>query len=304
MINFKSVGLEDKLWIDRLLASEDSMSADFNFTNIYVWDNTYRQKVAEFSGRLLIRLMYCCTPFYAFPVGGGDLKAAVEALREDAAAFGAPLKIRGITSENLLLLEALYPGEFEVADDCFSFDYVYTAQKLAELPGKKLSSKRNHINRFVESNDWSFEPVTEENLRECIAMSEEWYQQNREHGNFEDERLALDRAFQSFKYLGLEGGILRSSGQIIGFTIGERLNSNTYIVHFEKAFSHIQGSYAMINREFARYVRERFPRLVYINREDDMGVENLKKAKRSYYPDLMVEKFTATWSGSVGKVIC
>ena len=125
------------------------------------------------------------------------------------------------------------------------------------------------------------------------AWAEEMY---RLHGRTNpEEQLALKRAFQDFDFLGLEGGLLRTKGEVVAFTIGEKQNGDTYTVHFEKAFSRVRGAYPMINREFVRYVRQLYPEVVYINREDDMGMENLRKAKRSYYPDFMVEKYTASF---------
>ncbi len=299
MIPFKQVTLEDKDWIDKLCKEEDSRSADHNFTNIFVWDDSFMQKVAEVHGCLAIRLGYEDHPFYAYPVGAGDTKAAILALKEDSASHGVPLRLRGITAPHIGALEAMFPGEFQLTNDRFVYDYIYSAEKLASLGGKKLHAKRNHINRFIENNpDWSFEPVTAENIGQCAAFNEEWLALNGgdDPSEYEDEVLALRRTFANYEYLGLEGGILRAGGKTIAYTIGEKTGSDTYDVHFEKAHYDIQGSYAMINREFVRYVTEKHPEIKYINREDDMGLENLRKAKESYYPEFMVEKHTAVWS--------
>lgn len=293
MIEFKTVVLEDKCWMNNYIKLENSRNADCNFTNIYIWDMSFRQRVAEYGGRLLIKLMYHGTPFYAFPIGSGDLEPVIMALKADADSHEVPLKIRGIRRENLALLEEHFPQKFEITADTDVFDYVYSLEKMATLAGKKLHSKRNHINRFVENNDWSFEMITPEIIPECIELCRRWAEENTGNGNNLAEYMALDRAFENYQVLGLEGGVLRSNGEAIGFTIGERLNSDTYIVHFEKAINSIQGAYAMVNREFARFVREKYPDILYLNREDDMGMENLRKAKRSYYPELMVEKYTA-----------
>jgi len=295
MIDFKTVSLGDKAWIDRLIKLEDSKNADCNFTNIFVWDDSFHQEVAEYCDRLLIKLMCHGTPFYAFPIGAGDLKPVIEALREDAQSHGAPLKIRGITRENVALLEEHFPQKFEIIEDADVFDYVYTLEKMALLTGKKLHGKRNHINRFVEDNNWSFDAIGADDIPLCIKLCQQWLEEGNGHGNVHAEHLALKRVFENYFALGLEGGVLRSDGEAIGFTIGERLNSDTYIVHFEKAVGHIQGAYAMVNRQFARYVVEKYPDLRYVNREDDMGMENLRKAKRSYYPEFMIEKYTAVW---------
>ena len=171
---------------------------------------------------------------------------------------------------------------------------------LAELGGKKLHAKRNHINRFVENNPtWTYEEITPATLPECLEMDKEWYRRSlqregdAEERDLGDEGIALRTAMEHYEELGLEGGLIRVYGEVVAFTIGDRLSADTYDVHFEKAYGELQGAYAMINREFARWVRARHPEIRYLNREDDMGVEGLRKAKKSYYPDLMVEKHTA-----------
>lgn len=293
-IQFTRVKLSDKPWMDRIIASENARNADCNFTNIFVWDETFHQYVAEYNGRLLIRLMYHGEPFYAFPVGTGNLVPVINALHEDAERHGTRLMIRGITAKNKKLLDESFPGRFEFAAETDLFDYMYSVEKMTTLSGKKLHGKRNHIHRFEEANDWSFEPLTAENLPECAALEELWAS-DREMDKIRGEALALRRVFTHFNDLKLEGGILRSSGKAIGFTIGERLNSDTYIVHFEKAIAEIQGAYPMVCREFSKFVHEKHPDVLFLNREDDMGDENLRRAKRSYYPEEMVEKFTAVW---------
>lgn len=293
MIEFKTAALEDKCWMERLIKLEDSRNADCNFTNIYVWDDSFHQRVAEYGDRLLVKLMYHGTPFYAFPIGKGELTPVIMELKADADSHGTPLKIKSITKENLELLEEHFPKYFDITDDTDVFDYVYSLEKMATLAGKKLHGKRNHINRFEENNDWSFEMINSKNIPQCIELCCRWAEESSGSGNTRAEHMALTRVFNNYQVLGLEGGVLRSGNEVIGFTIGERLNTDTYIVHFEKALGSIQGAYTMIAREFARFVMEMYPHIQYINREDDMGLPNLRKAKRSYYPELMVEKYTA-----------
>lgn len=296
MIDFKPVELSDKAWMDSHIREENSQSADFNFTNIYIWDKSFYQHVAEYGGRLLVKLTYPEHPFYTFPVGGGDLVPIVSALYEDAKKNGLNLIIRGMTPEHIPMLEAAFPGKFEISPDTPFFDYMYSTEKLATLSGKKLHSKRNHINRFLEDNNWSIEPLTGDNLNECKAFTETWLgEHNGKFDDFPSESSALARAFDNFDFLELEGAVLRVDGAIAAYAIGEKLNSDTFVIHFEKAVPDIQGAYAMINREFARMILEKHPKTIYINREDDMGMENLRRAKRSYYPEFMVEKYSAVW---------
>ena len=297
MLEFEPIKLSDKSWIDPIVRAENSRSADYSFANIYIWDNRFKQQVARCSQRFIVMPTYEEKPFFAYPVGSGDLMPVIEEMRAYAESRGFPFVMRGVTSEHVRELNSLFPGKFDFYENRDYFDYVYSAEKLATLSGKKLHGKRNHINRFVENNDWSFEPLTTRQIPECMAMLEEWSEENMDKldRDLSDEHDAIVRAFEHFERLGLEGGILRSGGRLIAFTVGEKISSDTYDIHFEKAYAHIQGAYPMINREFVRHIRKLYPEIAYINREDDMGRENLRQAKLSYYPEFLIEKFTAEW---------
>ena len=304
MITFHAPQLADKPWVDELLARADYRGCDYNFTNLFAWSRAYGQEIARVDDFLVTRVCGRMGCSYMYPAGSGDLRAVVLALEEDATGRDSPLRLVCLTGGQVEELEAAFPGEFEFAADRDGYDYLYEVDRLADLTGKKLHAKRNHINRFVENNpSWVYEEITPESLPECLAMDKEWYRRSlqregeAEERDLGDEGVALRTAMDHFHTLGLEGGLLRVYGEVVAFTIGDRLNSDTYDVHFEKAYGELQGAYAMINREFARWVRERHPDVKYLNREDDMGVEGLRKAKESYYPDLMVEKHTAVRKG-------
>ena len=167
------------------------------------------------------------------------------------------------------------------------------------LRGKKLSGKRNHVNRFLSTErDWAYEPLTKENLADARAMSYEWCRQAgcTEDAELFDESCAVEQAFRHYEALGLSGGLIRAGGKVIAFTMGEALNEDTFLVHIEKAFYDIQGAYQMINQQFAQAAFEGFR---YVNREDDAGDEGLRKAKLSYEPAFLVEKSSAELVGSL-----
>lgn len=272
------------------------MGADYNFNNMYMWDAAYHPRIARLGDRLIIKVGGENETRYAYPVGDGDLMPALEEIRRDAHERGGKPTLRGVTEEWLSELEKTCGGTFDVKFDEDSSDYIYDAQKLATLAGKKLHSKRNHIHRFEENNDWSYEPVTEANLYECQALEASWVRENsaEKDMDYTDENTAIARMFRHFGELQMEGGLLRSSGRPVAFTIGSFINETTFNTHYEKAFSDIQGAYPMINREFAKYLVAKYPNLKYINREEDMGLENLRKAKHSYYPDLFLKKYLVT----------
>ena len=295
MIDFHPVTLEDKAWIDPLVWAEGSSSADFNFGNIYLWDGSFHQLVARVGDRVAVKPCYDEEPFFVWPVGTGDLRPVMDALEAHAREHGVPFVLRGVTREHLPLLDELYPGRYTAVAERPFWDYIYSAEKLDTLAGKKLHGKRNHINRFEAKNDWTFAPITPGDVPDCMALLDEWNAENAEEDgpdiDTDDEYAAICRAFDHYDALGMEGGILRVSGRAVAFTLGEPVCAHTFVVHFEKAHADLNGAYPMINREFVRQIRRNHPGILWINREDDMGHESLRQSKESYHPDHMVEKY-------------
>ena len=301
MIDFHPPRLEEKPWVDELLRRADYRGCDYNFTNLFVWSRAYHQEIARVDDFLVTHVCGRMGCSFMFPAGGGDLASVIRKLEEEAARRGEPLRLVCLTPRQMAELEEFFPGQFTFTADRDGYDYLYEIDRLADLGGKRLHAKRNHINRFMENNpSWTYEEITPESLGECLAMDKEWYRRSlaregeAEERDLGDEGVALRQAMEHYQALGLEGGLIRVYGEVVAFTMGDLLNSDTYDVHFEKAYGELQGAYAMINREFARWVRGRHPNVRYLNREDDMGVEGLRKAKESYYPDRMVEKYAAT----------
>ena len=301
MIDFRTPQPSDKAWVDALLAQADYRGCDYNFTNLFVWSRAYGQEIAQVNGFLVTHLCGRMGCSYMYPAGSGDLAAAIDILAREADERRQPLRLVCLTTRQMEELDRLMPGRFAYEADRDGFDYLYDIDRLADLTGKKLHAKRNHINRFMDNNpSWVYEEITPQTLPECLEMDQEWYRRSMvregaaEERDLGDEGIALRTAMDHYHALGLEGGLIRVYGEVVAFTMGDRLNSDTYDVHFEKAYGELQGAYAMINREFARWVRAKHPNVRYLNREDDMGVEGLRKAKESYSPDRMVEKYAAT----------
>ncbi len=298
MIDLHPVTLEDKAWIDPLVWAEGSSSADFNFGNIYLWDSSFHQLVGRMNDRVVVRPCYGDESFFAWPVGRGDPGPVLRAMEDHAAEMGVPLVLRGVTQDHLSLLGQYFPGRYEAIAERPLWDYIYSAEKLDTLSGKKLHGKRNHINRFEAENDWTFSPLTPDDFEDCLRLLDEWNAQEHDDdtpiGDDEgDEAAAIRRGFRHYDALGLEGGILRVSGKPVAFTMGEPICEHTFVVHFEKAYAEINGAYPMVNREFVRFIRQKYPSVLWINREDDMGIESLRQSKESYHPDHMVEKYKA-----------
>ena len=291
MIDFKPLKLEQKPLIDQYLNTAAERGCEYSFVNLYLWG---RQKVAIFHDHLVGFSQFDRKSVYLFPVGAGDKRAVLDAIIEDARERGIPCRIVGLLREDCAELEALCPGKFHYHFDRNSFDYVYDINDLADLKGRKFQRKRNHLNRFREQNpQHRLEPITQENLPEVVELVERWYElrlQENPHGDYHMERAALEKALEQRQALELEGLLLYVGDTPVAMTMGSRINQSTFDIHFEKALDIADGAYAAINNGFARHLREKYPMLRFLNREDDMGIEGLRKAKLSYNPDHMVEK--------------
>ena len=297
MLTFHPLSIGDGPWIRELTYASGTQSADFNFGSMFLWDKRYRQEVCRRGERVAAIACSGAHPIFPFPVGTGELESVVEEMREYATIKGFPFEIRGVEEEHIELLEALFPGRFTITEDRDSSDYIYLAESLASLSGKKLHAKRNFINRFVQSHgDWSFKKLSHEDFPACLRLLERWDEsEDTSGGSVSGERDAVLRALSHYDLLGLLGGALYVSGELIAFTIGEPLSRECFDVHFEKADASVDGAYPMINREFVRLVLSEYPDTKYINREDDMGLDNLRQSKLSYHPDHLLMKHTAHW---------
>ena len=202
-----------------------------------------------------------------------------------------PFRMYNLTPDNFAQLEEWYPGRFQIEYDRDSADYVYESEKLATLSGKKLHSKRNHINKFkaLYGGRWSYEAITAGNVEECFQMALKWRDQNgcEDDPEKRGEICVTMNALRLFEELELKGGILKIDGEVVAFTIGEPVCSDTFVVHIEKAFADVEGAYPMINQQFVEHECRDY---LYVNREEDTGAEGLRKAKLSYRPVFMVEK--------------
>ncbi len=300
MMELEAIQLQDKDWMKPLIKEADMAGCHQSFANIYAWSKVNEKQIGRINDYLIVKVnVNSKKPIYFYPAGKGDLTPVIEAMKQDAVERGQVLRFDGLSPENMESLDALYPKQFKYKRVRDNFDYVYLIEKMVSLAGKKLSAKRNHINKFVRSYKWEFEEITPENIDECWAMNKEWAIENdvEENDSLAEETCAVKRMIKNFFEIGLEGALIRVDGKVVAYTMGETLNSETYVIHVEKAFADIQGAYPMINREFMALINERYPELVYVNREEDVGDSGLRRAKKSYRPDKMEEKYAGKYIG-------
>lgn len=308
MIDFKEIELKDKIWVDELLAYSDYRATEYSFSVLYIWKDVFKTQIGRFKDFLVVRFEPRHTQLknarYFFPAGKGEIREALEYIMEDARKLEASFSLVSVLEEQKKTLEALYPGKFTYTLNRNSFDYIYLAESLITLKGKKYQSKRNFVSRFKSNPDWSYEPINDNNIEECVQMNTEWC---RRYGCLHDASMAQENcsvksALNHFNALNLKGGLLRLSGKVVAFSLGEKINSDTFLVHIEKAFADIQGAYPTISQEFLQHQMmdssalgsEITPQQIgftYVNREDDAGDEGLRKAKTQYHPIFMIEKY-------------
>jgi Uncharacterized conserved protein len=295
MLTFKSLELKDRELVNSYLRNQNYRASDLCFTNLFSWGTKFNTQFATTEDWLFIRFKDNYNRnSYLKPIGTGALKEAIEIIAEDHNQFDTLFQLRGLTQEMIDEIEEVLPGIFEYKLNRSVSDYIYSTEKLIYLKGKKLQSKRNHINRFKRENRWKYKSLTgnPELVKECKEMLHKWMKVN---GQDKDPSLVYDdfattSMLENFEYLELKGGVICVDNEIAAFTIGEPLTEDTVVVHVEKAFTSIHGAYTVVNQQFVENEAAGF---IYVNREEDMGIENLRKAKLSYQPDILLEKYNA-----------
>lgn len=292
MLDFKVIELSDRPWITDLLKKSDFRGCEYNFSNNFAWNRLYNTTICRYKDFYISRSMKYGMNF-TFPAGSGDYEDLFLVLKREAEEAGSPLTVSSVTDENLSLFEELFEGQYSVSCDESDCDYIYDAEKLRTLSGKKYHQKRNHLARFYE-NDWEYAPLTEKDFDECIEFAVNSYNLNQSYDDESSvaEQYAINTFMNYFDELELKGGVIRVDGKVQGFTIGDGINSDTFDIHIEKANSDIQGAYTAINNEFAKSATVGYS---FINREEDLGLEGLRKSKRSYYPVIMLRKNKVTF---------
>ena len=293
MISFKDIELKDKELITSNTQQSPRRNCDLSFSNLCSWRFLYDTQFAMQDGFLILKFWAGEKLVYMMPVGSGDLKKVLEDMIEDANQEGERFCMLGVCAGMRADLEAIMPAKFHFEADRDYADYLYLRTDLATLAGKKFQAKRNHLNKFRRTyTNYEYVPLTSDRIQECLDLEAEWCKVNNcdQHEGTGNERRALIYALHNFDALGLTGGILHVDGKIVAFTFGMPINQDTFGVHVEKADTTIDGAYTMINYEFANHIPEQY---TYINREEDLGIEGLRKAKLSYQPVIILEKYMA-----------
>ncbi len=296
MIDFKSIELTDKKAIDACLSENTYRACDFSFANLYAWQAKFETTFAVEQDTLFLRYKENESTFcYLMPIGKIPLEKSLQKIIDDTTERKSPFLMKAVTRRMWADILQVMPDTFECKHDRDNDEYIYLSERLIHLTGKKLQPKRNHINRFKKENpDWSYFPLhSRKELDECTAMLNEWENMNidKTENSLRYDYIATCIMLDNFEELGLCGGAIKVNGKIVAFTIGERLTEDTFVIHVEKAFGDMNGAYSIINQQFVEHEASQYK---YINREEDMGLEYLRKAKMSYYPDILLQERIVT----------
>lgn len=289
MLDFQPITVEDKAAYERFLFDGTERGCNFTFANLYLWGH---QNATIYQNHLVLFSTSRNRGIYPFPVGTGNKKPVLDAIFADAAERGLSCRLTALREEDKQTLTALYPGQFCLHCDRDSYDYVYDINALADLKGRNYHSKKNHCNRFLENHpDYRVEPLHAQMLSVVRQFAADWYKRRQKElpgSDFSLEQMALERALCNYSTLDLEGLVLFCGKDAAAFSIGSKATPDTFDIHFEKARADIDGAYPMINRAFANHIRDNYPEIKFLNREEDMGIEGLRKAKLSYHPHHMI----------------
>lgn len=292
MITYKEITAEDLPVMKKYMANHNHQGCEFSVGNLYMWNQDNQLRYAIVDDHIVFCRESAQRMRYSLPMIGKSDRDLISLLIEQTKQAGKTFVLGSVTTVMKQTLEELFPDTFEFTSNRDYSDYIYLVEDLQNLKGKKFHGKRNHINQFLKQYAYTYEAMSTENIPECRAMNQKWKKQN-DSGltSLETELRAVDIAFDHFDEFGFVGGLIRIDGEVVAFTIGEPLTRDTFVSHIEKAYHDIQGLYPMINQQFALHAMDGF---TYVNREEDMGVEGLRKAKLSYNPVILLEKFEAT----------
>lgn len=296
MLLFNEPRIDDGEWISECVKVSGYMGSDASFANIYLLKSKYSTKVAYYKG-FLIRYYegQGSRKGYTFPLGEGDVTKAIEAIKKDAKENMRKLDFCFVTEEQKSKLEEIFGEELVYTRDDGDSDYIYGQQELSLLSGKSYHKKKNHVSKFKRTYpDFEYCEIGKGNIEDAMLVEDAWYY---EHLQNEDksamaEYAAIKEALKYFDELKLKGGIIYANNVPVAMTISSYINDNTVDIHFEKCIGEyaLNGGFAAINQLHAQALKG----VEYINREEDINIAGLRKAKESYHPKMMLKKYSAT----------
>ncbi len=284
----REISISDKERFDAVFTQRPPELSAYTFTNIFAWRKAHDWRVSELDGSLIVHSQGTQGISCLEPIGAYD---PVRTMLEVARLAQSRTTFKRVQSKWAEAAREI--ASVNVADDRDNSDYLYLSSDLIDLPGRKFDAKRNFINRFKQTYSYEYLQITPENAMECHEFAEQWCEERdcESDEGLNHEICAVYQMLSHFGDLGMSGGAIKVNGAVVAFALGEPMNPDTLVVHVEKGDSSYAGIYQMINNEFAAHGALGYK---YVNREQDLGIPGLRKAKRSYHPERMVESYWVT----------
>lgn len=292
---FKKLALEDKIEIDKYISPYKFLSCEYSFTSLYIWKDACDIQYTIYKQALIIKKKdFDGNYHFMQPLGYAkeDLGEIIEELKAyrqetDMKYLFKDLEESFIEEFNLLLNKE---NEFCIKEDRDNFDYLYEAKKLMTLSGKKLHSKKNHFNAFIKNYDYEVVEINDKIVIEDVKIAaQKWYDETNEKDiKLYYELQSIKGIISNMNLLNLNGVAVYVDGKVAAFSIGESLNEKLAIIHIEKGDKNINGVYSFIAKTL---IDKCFSNAEIINREQDLGIDGLRKSKMSYYPLKLEKKF-------------
>lgn len=291
MLAFKPITADNILEAAEFFKYKISRTSDYTVGAMYMWRDFYNTDFTIYDDMILYKVKFMNRTSFTFPVGSGSLPKAIEALKEYCRSNEIPLWFCTVPEEAVSTLVNEFKGNIPCKPSRDWADYLYLAQDLAEMGGRRYSGQRNHINKFKKLYpNYSYQKITEDNLNRVIDFLTDYEENHAKEASLAREELT--RTLELIPYLEtfhLPGGFIEVDGAIVALSIGEVVKDTLYC-HIEKANRDYPGSYQMIVKEFAGDMMSTYG-IQYINREEDVGDEGLRTSKLSYHPCQLLDKY-------------
>ncbi|MGV9198526.1 MAG: DUF2156 domain-containing protein [Promethearchaeia archaeon] len=300
LLNAKQIELADKPLFDKYFETFPPRISEFTFTNLFIWRHNYEFLFQEWMDHLVVfsktylhsgKNVDTNQPYFFLPpVGEHPTEIMIKIFQKvnQAEFHRVPQSlIDRLQGDRQKQKEAL---GLKISKDRDNWDYVYKREDLVNLEGNEYRGKRRWLEKFQEQYDYEFHLISEEWLDECERLQEKWcdIKNCQKNKDMHQEHIAVQEALDHYKDLGYNGGLILVDGKPAGYTIGEKLNGETMVIHIEKAHTYYEGSYQAINNFFAKNCCDN---VTYVNREQDLGIPGLRKSKKSYHPHHMIKKW-------------
>lgn len=282
-MDWKKISLDDKDFLNSFIKQKNYCISDINFTNLFIWSFSREIDYKIINDCLCIKTRYenSSKPLFFIPIGNSNIKETIELLKKEE----GTITFRAITPQMAKEVEF----NNELVEERDRWDYIYLVEELIELKGRKFHTKKNHLNRFMELYRFEYEAIDSSNKRELLETYNRWFKEYPTYmqESLKKEKIAIENLVNNFEKLDAKGALLRVDGEIVAFSFGEVLREDMVLIHIEKANTSFHGAYQAINQQF---LINEWKSYKYVNREEDLGLEGLRKAKLSYHPVMFAQK--------------